>query len=104
VLQSDLLISFPSWILDSAVFPSRVNLFLERDDSVRQPMSGHTNSCQAALFQEISLVGQGNNLREFKRSGFFTPSPLEFRKSINKGGEAGFMVLIVEPCPVTSPK
>jgi hypothetical protein len=67
-------------------------------------MSGHTNSCQAALFQEISLVGQGSNLREFKRSGFFTPSPLEFRKSINKGGEAGFMVLIVEPCPVTSPK
>jgi hypothetical protein len=41
---------------------------------------------------------------EFERSGFFTPSPLEFRELAYKGREDRFMVLIVEPHLVQSPK
>jgi hypothetical protein len=33
VLRDDLLVGFLSWILNSAVFPSQVNLFLQMDDS-----------------------------------------------------------------------
>jgi hypothetical protein len=67
-------------------------------------MGGHTDYSQVTLFQEINLVGQGRNIGEFKRSRFFTPRPLKFRESANKRREAGFMVLIVEPCPVPSLK
>jgi hypothetical protein len=41
---------------------------------------------------------------EFERSRFFTPSPMEFRESANKGSEARFMILVVEPRPVPSLK
>jgi hypothetical protein len=41
---------------------------------------------------------------EFKRSRLFTPGPLKFRESAYERGEAGFVVLTVEPCPVPSPK
>jgi hypothetical protein len=51
------------------------------------------------LFQEINLVGQGHDMGEFKRSRFFTPPPLKFREPTYKRREAGFVVLIVEPCP-----
>jgi hypothetical protein len=50
VLRGDLLVGFPSRILNSDVFPSRLNLFLQRDDSAGQPIGGHTNSCQVVLF------------------------------------------------------
>jgi hypothetical protein len=43
-------------------------------------------------------------MREFKRGRFFTPRPQKFRESSYKRREDGFMVLIVEPCPVPSPK
>jgi hypothetical protein len=39
-----------------------------------------------------------------KRSRFFTPRPLKFKESAYKRKEAGFMVLVVEPCLVPSPK
>jgi hypothetical protein len=58
----------------------------------------------ATLFQEIDFVGQGRDRGEFKRSRFFTPSPLEFRESAHKGREARFMILVVESCPVPSLK
>jgi hypothetical protein len=90
--------------LESAVLPAWVNLLFQRDDSAGQPMGGHTDSSQAALFQEINFVGQGHAMGEFKRSRFFTPSPLKFRESTHKRREAGFMVLIVEPHTMTSPK
>jgi hypothetical protein len=67
-----------------------------------QPMGGHTHPCQAFLFQKIDLVNQGNHLRSFERSRLFTPSSLELRESAYEGGEARFMVLIVEPCFVLS--
>jgi hypothetical protein len=41
---------------------------------------------------------------EFNRSRLFTPRPLKFRESTYEKGEAGFMVLIVEPRHVPSPK
>jgi hypothetical protein len=50
VLRDDLRIGLLSWILNSAIFPTRVNLFLQRDNSVGQLMGGHANSYQAALF------------------------------------------------------
>jgi hypothetical protein len=50
VLRGDLLIGFSSRILKYVVFLTRVDLFLQRDDSVGQPMGGHANSYQAAIF------------------------------------------------------
>jgi hypothetical protein len=41
---------------------------------------------------------------EFKRSRIFTPQPLKFRESSYKRREAGFVVLILEPCPMPSLK
>jgi hypothetical protein len=41
---------------------------------------------------------------EFERSRLFAPSSLELQEPANKGGEAGFMVFTIEPCPVPSPK
>jgi hypothetical protein len=38
-----------------------------------EPVGGHADSTQVALFQEINLVGQGCDMGEFKRSRFFTP-------------------------------
>jgi hypothetical protein len=69
-------------------------------------MGGHVDSGQAVLFQEIDFVGQGHDVREFKRSRFFTPRPLELRELVYKGGEgeARFMVFSVEPCPMPSLK
>jgi hypothetical protein len=57
MLQSNLHIGFPSGIFDSAVLPARVNLLLQRDHSVGQPVDGHTDTSQAMLFQEVNLVG-----------------------------------------------
>jgi hypothetical protein len=71
---------------------------------VGYPVGGHADSSQATLFQEINLVGQGRDMGEFKRSRFFTPCPLKFRKSAYKRREAGFVVLAVEPHPMSSPK
>jgi hypothetical protein len=33
----------------------------------------------------------------------FTPGPLKFRESAYERGEAGFMFLAIEPCPMPSP-
>jgi hypothetical protein len=68
MLQSNLVASFLSQVLESTVLPARVNLLFWRDDSVGQPVGGHTDPSQATLFQEINLVGQGRNMGEFKRS------------------------------------
>jgi hypothetical protein len=43
-LWRNLFVGFLSWVLESTVFPARVNLFLQRDDSMGQPMSGHADS------------------------------------------------------------
>jgi hypothetical protein len=67
-------------------------------------MGSHVDSSQTMLFQEIDFVGQVRDKGEFKRSRFFTPSPLKFRESAYKRRESRFMVLIVEPHPVPSPK
>jgi hypothetical protein len=63
-------------------------------------MGGHADSSQVMLFQEIDFVGQGRDVGEFKRSRFFTASPLEFRELAHKGREARFMILAVEPRPM----
>jgi hypothetical protein len=73
MLQSNLVAGFPSLVLESVVFLVQVNLLLQRDDLAGQPVGGHADSCQATLFQEINLVGQGHDMEEFKRSMFFTP-------------------------------
>jgi hypothetical protein len=41
-------------------------------------------------------------LRSFEQSKFFTPGSLELGELAYEGGEAGFVVLTVEPCSVTS--
>jgi hypothetical protein len=43
-------------------------------------------------------------LRNFKRSRLFTLGSLELGKLAYEGREAGFMVLIVEPCSMPSAK
>jgi hypothetical protein len=67
-------------------------------------MGSYAHACQAFLFQEVDLVNQGSHLRSFERSRRFTPSFLELRESAYEGGEAGFMVLAVEPCSMPSPE
>jgi hypothetical protein len=104
VFWSDFLSSFSSRVLASAIFPTRVDLFLQGDDSAGQPMGSYADSCRAALLQGIDLVRQSSDVGEFNESRPFAPSPLEFRKSAYEGGEAGFMVLTVEPGPVPSSK
>jgi hypothetical protein len=64
-LWRNLFTSFLSRVLESTVFPARVNLFLHSYNSVGQPMDDHTNSGQAALFQEIDFVGQCHYVGEF---------------------------------------
>jgi hypothetical protein len=65
-------------------------------------MGGHTHACQALLFQEVDPVNLGHHLRSFEWSRLFTPGSMELGDSAYVGGEAGFMVLIVEPCPMPS--
>jgi hypothetical protein len=67
-------------------------------------MGGYANPSQSALFQEIDFVGQGCDGGRFKRSMFFTPSPLEFMELAHKGRKARFIILAVEPCLVPSLK
>jgi hypothetical protein len=67
-------------------------------------VGGHRDSSQATLLQEVNLVGQGHDMGEFKRSRFFTPWPLKFRKPTYETGDAAFVVLTVEPRHVPSPK
>jgi hypothetical protein len=67
-------------------------------------MGGHAHASQALLFQEINFVDQGSHLRNFEWSRLFTPSSVELRKLAYEGREAGFMVIIVEPCSMPSPK
>jgi hypothetical protein len=69
-----------------------------------QPMSGHADSYQALLFQEVDHVGQGCYKRELKWSRLFTPSPLELRDSANEGREARLMIFTIKPCPMPSPQ
>jgi hypothetical protein len=104
MLQSNPVTSFPSRVLESVVLPTRVNMLFQRDNSAGQPVGSHADSSQVVIFQEINLVGQGRDMREFKKSRFFTPQLLKFRESAYKGWEVGFMVLTVEPHPVPSPK
>jgi hypothetical protein len=67
-------------------------------------MGGYSDSSQTALFYGVNLVSQGSDMREFEWCGFFAPSPLKFRELTYKGREAWFMILIVEPRPMPSPK
>jgi hypothetical protein len=104
VFWSDFLSSLSSQVLASAIFPIRVDLFLQRDDSAGQPMGGYTDSYQVTLHQGIDLVGQSSDVREFNRSWLFDPGPLVFRESAYEGRDVGFMVLTIEPAPVPSSK
>jgi hypothetical protein len=104
MLQTDFLINFLSRVLDSAIFPAWVNVFLQGDDPVCQQMGGYTDSNQTTLFQGVNPVSQGSDMRKFERCGFFAPCSLKFRESAYKGRETWFVVLTVEPCPVPSKK
>jgi hypothetical protein len=96
--------SLPSRVLESTVLPAWMNLFLQRLDSMGQPMGGHADSCQAFLLQKIDQVGQGSDLGEHEWSWFIAPSSLELGESAYKWWEARLVVLAIEPCPMESPK
>jgi hypothetical protein len=53
----DLFNGFPSQILETAILPPRVNMFLQRNDVVGKPMGSNTDSHQAALLRSIDFVG-----------------------------------------------
>jgi hypothetical protein len=57
MIRSNLLSGFLSQVLGSAILPPRVDLFLQRNDSVDQPMGGYTDSDLATLLQGIDLIG-----------------------------------------------
>jgi hypothetical protein len=65
-------------------------------------MGGHAHTGQTFAFQEIHFVDQSCHLRGFKQSWLFILGPSEFRESTDKGGKAGFVVLVVEPCSMPS--
>jgi hypothetical protein len=89
MLQSDLVAGLVSLILDPTVFPARVNLLLQREDSVGQPVGNHADSIQVMLFHEIYLLGQRRNMGAFKGDRFFTPRPLNSGSWPTKGGRLG---------------
>jgi hypothetical protein len=103
-LWSYIFLGLPSWVLDSAVLPAWMDLFLQQLDTMGQPMGGHAYCCQAFLLQEIDLVRQGSDLGELEWSRFFTPSSLELGESAYKCSEVGLAVLAIEPCPMPSSK
>jgi hypothetical protein len=41
---------------------------------------------------------------ELSDNRFFLPNPLKFREAVHEGGDDGFMVFAVKPCPMPSPK
>jgi hypothetical protein len=55
--QSNLFIDLLSRVLESTIFLAWVDLFLQRNDSVGQPMAGHADSHQALFLQEVDLLG-----------------------------------------------
>jgi hypothetical protein len=67
-------------------------------------MGGHIVSCQALLLQKVDFVGQSGHVGEFEWNWLFTLGSLDLGESSNKRGEARFMVVIVEPCPMPSPQ
>jgi hypothetical protein len=67
-------------------------------------MGSHVDTCQVLFLQQVDFVGQGSDNGEFKWGGFFTLCPLELWELTNKRREAGFMILIIEPCPMPSMK
>jgi hypothetical protein len=101
-LRGNLLTGFLSQVLESAVFPTWVDLFLQRKDSTGKPMGSHGDSSQALLFQLVNFVGQSCYLREFEWGGVFTQCSLELGESAYKRKEARFMVLAIKPGPMPS--
>jgi hypothetical protein len=67
-------------------------------------MGSHAHTGPTFILQKINLVDQSCHLRGFKWSRLFSLGPLEFGMSANKGGEAGIMVLTIEPCTMPSPE
>jgi hypothetical protein len=67
-------------------------------------MGGHTHAYHAFLFQEVELVDQSNNLRDFDWSRLFTSGSLELEELADEGGEARFVILAVQPCSMPSPE
>jgi hypothetical protein len=62
MFQSNLVASFLSRVLESAILPAQVNFLFQRDNLTGQPMGGHIDSSLAALFQEINFIGQGRDM------------------------------------------
>jgi hypothetical protein len=50
-------IVFTSGVLDPFVLPTRVNLLLQGNDSMGQPVGDHANSDHIELFQLADLFG-----------------------------------------------
>jgi hypothetical protein len=50
MLWSNLHVGFLGGVFDSTVLPAWVNLLLQRDDSVGQPVGSHADSNRAMLF------------------------------------------------------
>jgi hypothetical protein len=57
-LRSNFLASLPSQVLESTILTAWMDLFLQREDSVGQPMGHHADSYQDPLFQVVNFVGQ----------------------------------------------
>jgi hypothetical protein len=58
----------PSRILETTVFPARMDLLLQWLDLVDQPIGSHAYSCFNFFLQHVELVGQGSNLGKLDRS------------------------------------
>jgi hypothetical protein len=72
MLQSNLVTSLLSRVLEPAVFLARVNLLFQSEDSLGQLVGGHADSSQVTFLQEINIVGQRRDMGEFMRGRFFT--------------------------------
>jgi hypothetical protein len=103
-LRGNLLTGFLSQVLESVVFLTWVDLFLQRKDYAGKLMGSHGDSRQALLFQLVNFVGRSCYMREFEWGGLFTPSSLELGESAYKRREARFMVLTIKPGPMPSPQ
>jgi hypothetical protein len=93
----DVVARLPGRVLDSAVFPSWVHLFLQRCYSVDQPVGGHADPGQAKSLQFIASAGQCSHQRYLRRCWFFHPCLVIFGEAADKCGKTALMIFALEP-------
>jgi hypothetical protein len=74
------------WVLDSAVLPSWVHLFLQWSYSADQPVGSHTNPSQVEPFSSLTKLVRAITKGILDSIGFSNHVPSYSRRQPTKGG------------------